>query len=174
MSIHVGTRSNNTLCMRERTKLRRSRCVQNFFKQQLINWGMLNRFIPLGFSLNTTDKCVCCHPMLCSRRQITPFGIICGRTTSRSHAGGRPPSFCGACFNFFSREGFSRPFPSSIVKSNFVYPRHNRSPLVGHDVRENPSSCDCAEIRTHVPTTSVRRFRGHQLSQLGGRWHVYK
>ena len=24
--------------------------------------------------------------------------------------------------------------------------------VVGHDVRENPSSCDCAEIRTHVPT----------------------
>ena len=97
-------------------------------------------------------QCVCCHPM-CSRRQTTPFGVICGRTTSRSHAGGRPPSFCGACLICFSREGFSRPFPSSIVKSNFVYPRHNRPPLVGHDVRENPSSCDCAEIRTHVPTS---------------------
>ena len=23
------------------------------------------------------------------------------------------------------------------AKSNYVYPRHNRSPLVGHDVREN-------------------------------------
>ena len=66
MSIHVITRSNNTLCMRERTKLRRSRCVQIFFEQQLIDCGMLNRFIPLGLSLNTTYKCVCCHPMLCS------------------------------------------------------------------------------------------------------------
>ena len=27
----------------------------------------------------------------------------------------------------------NRPFPSSTVKSNFVYPRINRSPLVGHD-----------------------------------------
>ena len=26
------------------------------------------------------------------------------------------------------------------MKSNFVYPRNNRSPLVGHDVRKNPSS----------------------------------
>ena len=33
---------------------------------------------------------------------------------------------------FFLREGFSRSFPSSTVKSNFVYQRFNRSPLVGH------------------------------------------
>ena len=47
----------------------------------------------------------------------------------------------------------SRPFPSSTVKLNFVYPRNNRSPLVGQDARKNPSSCDCAEIRTHDPTS---------------------
>ena len=60
---------------------------------------------------------------------------------------------------FLSREGFSRPFPSSTVRSHFVYPRINRSPLLlGHDslffiyfVRKNPSSCDCTEIRTHAP-----------------------
>ena len=34
--------------------------------------------------------------------------------------------------SFFSREGFSHSFPSSTVKSNFVYQRFNRSPLVGH------------------------------------------
>ena len=58
-----------------------------------------------------------------------------------------------ACLNFSSREGFGHPFLSSTVTSNFnfVYPRHNSSPLVGHDVRENPSACDCAKIRTHVP-----------------------
>ena len=39
--------------------------------------------------------------------------------TSRGHTGGRshrishPPSFCGACLNFFSREGFS-PFLSLV------------------------------------------------------------
>ena len=51
--------------------------------------------------------------------------------TSRGHTGGRPhwsvfpsspPSSCSACRNFLSREGFSRSFPSSNVKSNFVYP----------------------------------------------------
>ena len=31
---------------------------------------------------------------------------------------------------FFSREGFSRSFPPSTVKSNLVYLRINRSPLV--------------------------------------------
>ena len=50
------------------------------------------------------------------------------------------------------------------MKSNFVYSRINHSPLVGHFmflffcfvlffVRKNPSSCDCAEIRTHFPTS---------------------
>ena len=47
-----------------------------------------------------------------------------------------PPSFCGASLIFLSRE-VGRSFPSATVKSNFVYPRHNRSPLVGHDVRRN-------------------------------------
>ena len=88
--------------------------------------------------------CLCCHPIY-SGRQI--FG-----RTSRGHTGGRshrifPPSFCGACLNFLSREGFSRPFPSSTVKSNFAFPQINRSPFVGHFlcftlVRQNPSSCD--------------------------------
>ena len=71
-----------------------------------------------------------------------------------------------------SREWFSRPFPSPTVKSNFKYPRINRSPLVGHDffffVRKNLSSCVCAEIQTHVPT-NVRRFRGYQLNHRGDR-----
>ena len=73
------------------------------------------------------------------------------------------------CFylNFLSREGFSRPFPSSAVMSNFVYPRHNCCPLVGHVVRENPSSCDCAEIRTHVPTSEG--FEVYQLTHRGDR-----
>ena len=31
------------------------------------------------------------------------------------------------------------------------YPRSNRSPLVGHGVKKNPSSFDCAEIRTYAP-----------------------
>ena len=44
-----------------------------------------------------------------------------------------PPSLCGACLNFFSWEGFSRPFPSSTVMSKSVHPRINRSPLVGHE-----------------------------------------
>ena len=57
--------------------------------------------------------------------------------------------------SFLSRKGFSRPYPSSTVKSNIVYPRINRSPLVGARLffiigRKNPSSCDCTEIRTPV------------------------
>ena len=53
----------------------------------------------------------------------------------------------------FSREGFSHPIPSSIMKSKFVYPRIDRCPLVGHYcfilfclARKNPGTCECTEI----------------------------
>ena len=51
---------------------------------------------------------------------------INGRT-SRGHTGGRshrifnPPSFCGACLDFCREKDSAIPFPSSTVKSNFVY-----------------------------------------------------
>ena len=66
-----------------------------------------------------------------------------GHTRGRLHRISHPPSFCGACLYFCSREGFSHSFPSSTVKSNFVYLRFNRAPLVGHFyvlflVRKNP------------------------------------
>ena len=63
-----------------------------------------------------SDMCVlCCHPIYSGRQS-------CGRT-SRGDTGERlhgisPPYFCGACLT--SRGGFSRSFPSSTVKSNFV------------------------------------------------------
>ena len=104
----------------------------------------------------TRGCCCCCYHPIYFGRQTAPFGIICG-CTSQSHTGGGPHRSSYSIFllrclpSFLSRKGFSRPFSSSTVKSNFVYPRHNRSPLVGGDVTENPSSCDCPEIRTHVP-----------------------
>ena len=75
--------------------------------------------------------CVCCHPIYSGRQ-------TCGRT-SRGYTGGRsnrisPPSFCSACFDFLSLEGFNCPFLSSAVESNFVYPRINRSLHAGHDL----------------------------------------
>ena len=45
--------------------------------------------------------------------------------TSRGHTGGRshrishPPSFCGACLDFYREKDSA--IPSSTVKSNFVY-----------------------------------------------------
>ena len=76
------------------------------------------------------------------------------RDQGRSHRIS-PPSFCGTCHDFLTREEFDRPFPSSTVESTFVYPRNNHSPLAGHDVRKNSSSCDCTEIRTHVPRSEA-------------------
>ena len=77
---------------------------------------------------------MCVLPDIYSGRQT--FGL-----TSRGHTGGRshrisPSFFCGACLNFY-REKVSV-VPSSTVKSNFVYPRINRSRLVGHVFKEKP------------------------------------
>ena len=72
-----------------------------------------------------------------------------------------PPSLCGTCLNFFSWEGFSRPFPSSTVMSKSVHPRINRSPLVGHDniiilkASENGSGCSLVMITSHVKETDM-------------------
>lgn len=41
-----------------------------------------------------------------------------------------PPSAVLGLF-LSSREGLSAPYPSSILKAKFVYPRHWRSPLLG-------------------------------------------
>ena len=53
-----------------------------------------------------------------------------------------PPSFSGAC-----RGGGGYREKDSAI--SFL----RRSTLVGHDVKEIPGSCDCVEIRTHVPTS---------------------
>ena len=79
-----------------------------------------------------------------------------GHTRGRSHRISHPPSFYGACLYFSRDKRFSHFFPSSTVKSNFVYQRFNRSPLVGHFFvfcflffsEKNPVCRD----RTHVPT----------------------
>ena len=73
-------------------------------------------------SPNNTIYCVCVCVFF---RSILDIKFVV--RTSRGHTGGRshrifnPPSFCGACLDFLSREGFSHSFPSSTVKSNFVY-----------------------------------------------------
>ena len=77
---------------------------------------------------------------------------------------------------FFSREGFSRSFPSPTMKSNFVYLRFNRSLFVWHFyfyfyflVRENPSYD--TGIGTHVPTClKVARLPTEQPGQPATTW----
>ena len=118
---------------------------------------------------------VCCHPIY-SGRQNTPFRIVCGRS-SRGHTGGRPhgsffppPPFCGALSNFLPRKGFSRPFHSSTVKSNFVYPRHIIIVLstcwAWCEEKSSYYSATATKIQTHVPNV-IRRFRGYPLNLLG-------
>ena len=90
--------------------------------------------------------CTCCITLLCGRvfkRQICvfppPFFLKSDYLWTHQPGSHRRKvtqvfsTFLLRCLlYFFSREIFSRSFPSSTVKSNFVYPR-NRSPLVGCD-----------------------------------------
>ena len=89
-----------------------------------------------SFCVCTIAQCVLCLYLLYTCVCVCflfPFILdikFVGRT-SRVHTGGRshrifhPPSFCGACLSFST-------FPSSTVKSDFVYSRFNRPQLVGH------------------------------------------
>ena len=72
------------------------------------------------------------------RTHVPPCQKV-SRLPTLNHRGDRHDnvwySYCVFFFGSFwqSLEGFSRSFPSSTVKSNFVYQRFNiRSPLVGH------------------------------------------
>ena len=84
---------------------------------------------------------------------------------------------------FSSREGLSRPFPSSTVKSSFVYPRIKRSPLIGHiclyiyfyfflrgkiPVRVTAPRFELTSQRRHI-----LRFRGYQVNHRGDRRYHY-
>ena len=86
-------------------------------------------------------------------------------------------TFLPACLK---REGFSRPFPSSTVKSNFgilctheLIALHHLLGKINYHyyyyififVRKNPSSCDCHEISR----PNVMGFRSYQLNHRGDR-----
>ena len=70
--------------------------------------------------------CVCVfssHPLWTSSSLDVPAGVTQeeGHTGGRSHRIFNPPSFCGACLDFCREKDSAIPFPSSTVKSNFVY-----------------------------------------------------
>ena len=82
-----------------------------------------------------------------------------GRTGGRSHRISRPPFSAVHAFIFLARR-IQPSFPSSTVKSNLVYLRFNRSPLVGHFFF---FFFFCSESQR------VRRLRDYQLSYRGGK-----
>ena len=113
---------------------------------------------------------VCCQPIYSGRK-------TCGRT-SRSHTGGRshrvsPPSFCDACLNFCREKDLAGSFPSSTVKSIFVYPRIK---IVLHYLlgiyfylffREEKSQYRQKKL-THLDILSIPQSGGKMSKRLGG------
>ena len=81
--------------------------------------------MPLALILSRGDQC--CLPIYSGRQ-------VCWMYQPGSHRRKVIQDFSSTFLlrcvpQFFSREGFSHSFPSSNVKSNFVYSRFNRSPL---------------------------------------------
>ena len=122
-----------------------------------------------GAVLKGLTMCVCvcvCVPFILDVRLRLPVQYVdalAGVThQEESHTGvfpfffsssSSPPSLsCPAvrALLFFREKDSTAPLLCRILCTHeIIY----HSPLVGHDVRENPRSCDCAEIRTHVPTS---------------------
>ena len=81
-----------------------------------------------------------------------PFILQICRRTSRSHTEGKATQgyfnhlFCGACLNFYLEKSSAIPFPRRLWSRILLFV-----------VRKNISSCDCTEIRTHVPTSQEQR-----------------
>ena len=86
------------------------------------HWICLVRLLVLCQTLHINSECLSFVVCVCV---FFPSILDINGRNSQGHTGGRshrifnPPSFCGACL--LSREGFSHSFPSSTVKSNFVY-----------------------------------------------------
>ena len=64
--------------------------------------------------------CVVCFLPICSGRQVR-WTYQPGHAGGRSHRISHPQDFCGAWLHFSREKGFNHSFPSSAVKSNFVY-----------------------------------------------------
>ena len=84
----------------------------------------------LAFIFGAVCGWVFCHPIYSGRQ-------TCERT-SRGHTGFLHLPSAGACLYFYREKDSAVPLPLRRCKSNFVYPRNNRSPFVGHDVKKNP------------------------------------
>ena len=119
-----------------------------FFLSPFVGWrGGAVRNTNCPFTVHSVCVCVCLLPIYSGRQVSWMY-------QPGSHRRKVTQDFSSTFLLrrmtlFFSREGFSRSFPSSTVKSNFVYERFNRSPLVGHFyfyfyflVRKNPSYRD--------------------------------
>ena len=95
-----------------------------------VEWGV---WYCSPFSVGINAACVCVCVWFCSHLFWTsssldvPAGVKQRRKVTHDFSS---TFFLLRCMPlFFSREGFSRSFPSSTVKSNSVYLRFNRSPL---------------------------------------------
>ena len=113
--------------------------------------------------------CVCYHPN-CSGREGCGR-ISRGRTGGRSHRISHPPSFCGACLNFFREKDSAVPFPrrawSRIWCTNELIILHLLGIYFSFFCEEKSQFVWLHRDSNSRP--NVSRFRGYQLNHRGDR-----
>ena len=119
---------------------------------------------------------LCCHPIYSGRQ-------VCERS-SRGHIEGRshrisPPSFCGAyCLNFSREKDSAIPFPRRPWSRFLCTIDLIVLPLLGiyiylvYFMRQNPSSCEDTEIRTHIPTSEGFEVTNWTTGATGQRYDI--
>ena len=103
------------------------------------------------FVIHTVTVCVCVCVLSSHLFSASDLMWTAGVTQEEGHTGFLHLPSAVLASIFLARRIQPHSFPLSTVKLNFVYldPRINRR---SQFVRKKLSSCDCAEIRTHVPT----------------------
>ena len=90
----------------------------------VVDYAANHGFVPIVVCVCV---CVFCHPIHSGHQVRWTYqpGLHRRKVTQDFY------TFLRCVPYLLSREGFSRSFPSSTVKSNFVYLRSNRPPLIG-------------------------------------------
>ena len=100
--------------------------------------------------------CVRCHPIYSEGQTfclLYTFRYIMWTHQPGSHWRNATQEFSLPFFYFFLRCSLQRSLVDREVEFCVPTTYCDRSPLVGHDVRDNSSSCGCVKIRTHVPSS---------------------
>ena len=133
LSIHIQSRNRHKVCVPVSHMGKRKENRRDNVKKKKENKDDTIKDGKDGLFENAVRACVCVCVVIPFILDVRLVDAPAGVTQEEGHTQDFSTFLLLRCLlYFFSREAISRSSPSSTVKSNFVYPRINRSPLVGH------------------------------------------